>query len=573
MSEAGPGEFVIPISYGSTETIETGKWSSLKPQTITLTAPCQESCPAGVDIPQFLYLIRQGSCEEALAAILTENPIPGICGRVCFHPCEAGCSRSQLDESVSIQSLERFVSNTAKKPVLPFSPPFNRDPKSIAIAGSGPAGLSCAYFLALLGHHPTIFEAKKEPGGVMRWGIPQFRLPKGILKREIRRILSLPIDLKTNCRVGKDVSLDELDRFDAIFLSPGAGLNALLSIQGENLEEVWEGGDFLEGINTGEKIRLGRETLVIGGGNTAMDVARAATRLGSRVTVAYRRTRNEMPAIPDEVRETEEEGIQFRFLLQPVRINRIRNKQLAVTFQRMRLGKPGSDNRPRAIPIKGEFLTIKADNLISAAGESVDLSWLPKGLIRDGYIAPELGSRIFAGGDAVLQPRSIVAAITAGKRAAISMDIGFRGMDKREALSGIRIGNQGSLSMRAYLQGREHGIWPEPRRVISSRALNAIYFESSKRAQARKLSLAGRRKTFSEVNLPMDASQAMIAATRCHSCGVCDACYNCYYFCPEGIIAIDAGQRTRTVDLAHCKGCGICARSCPRGAVEMKDLT
>jgi Pyruvate/2-oxoacid:ferredoxin oxidoreductase delta subunit len=224
------------------------------------------------------------------------------------------------------------------------------------------------------------------------------------------------------------------------------------------------------------------------------------------------------------------------------------------------------------VPIKGELLTITADNLITAVGELVDLSWLPGRLVRDGLVAPEPGSGIYAGGDAVSQPRTIVAAIAAGKKAAISMDLFFRGADSREALSKIRVGGKGSLSMEAYLQGRESGVWPEPRNVVSYNQLNTLYFESSKRVKTRKLSREKRRKLFSEVNLPQDARQALVSASRCHSCGSCNACYNCYYFCPEGIIAIDPRLRTRTVDLAHCKGCGVCARSCPRYAVEMRDL-
>jgi NADPH-dependent glutamate synthase beta subunit-like oxidoreductase/Pyruvate/2-oxoacid:ferredoxin oxidoreductase delta subunit len=572
MAKDFSGEFVIPISYGSTEVIETGQWSSLKPQTLAMMPPCREACPIGTDIPLFLHFVGQGKYAEALSTILMENPFPGVCGRVCFHPCEANCNRAQYDESVSIQMLERFVSSVTSGNVH-LHPVANPDPRKIAIIGAGPAGLSCAYFLALLGHYPTVFEARKEPGGVMRWGIPQFRLPKTVLKREIKRILALPIELRTGCRMGKDLTFDELDRFDAVFLSPGAGLNALLLIEGESLEGVWNGGEFLERINAGEKVRLGKKTIVIGGGNTAMDVARSALRLGSRVTIAYRRTRGEMPAIPDEIHEAEEEGIEFRFLAQPAKIKRIRGGKLEVTFHRMKLGAPDGSKRRRAVPIKGEFLKLEADSVISAVGELVDLSWLPERLGREGLIAPDSSSGVFAGGDAVRQSRTIATAIAAAKRAAISMDLFFRGIQDREALSKIKTGNKGSLSMEAYLQAREKGTWPEAQDVITHRGINTLYFDKSGRVETRKLGREKRRRSFLEVNLGTDAGRAATSALRCYSCGTCNACYNCFYFCPEGAIAINADQRTRTVDLAHCKGCGTCVKACPRNAAAMKDLS
>jgi len=280
-------EFVIPISYGSSEITQTGKWGFQKPETVFMTAPCQEACPAGINIPQFLYFANEGLYGEALLTILKESPFPGICGRVCFHPCELNCNRAQYDESVSIHAMERYVSDATSNEMIELLPSAAGNSNKVAVVGAGPAGLSCAYFLSLLGHHVTMFEARKEPGGVMRWGIPEYRLPKSILKREIQRILSLPIGMRAGIRIGRDIPFDELSRFDAIFLSPGAGISAPLSIQGEKLGQVWKGGEFLERINSKEKIKLGKETVVIGGGNTALDVARAALRLGSRVTGAY----------------------------------------------------------------------------------------------------------------------------------------------------------------------------------------------------------------------------------------------------------------------------------------------
>ena len=566
-------EFVIPISYGSTEVIETGKWGFQKPHTAFMTAPCQEACPAGIHIPQFLYLTQEKMYDEALFTILRENPLPGVCGRVCFHPCEASCNRAQYDESVSIHAMERFVSDVTSNQIQNIQLHSSRNSKKVAVVGAGPAGLSCAYFLSLLGYHTTIFEAQKEPGGVMRWGIPEYRLPKSILRKEIQRILSLPIEMRTGVRVGKDILFDELDPFDAIFLSPGAGMNAPLFMKGGNSERVWKGGEFLERINSKEKINLGKETIVIGGGNTAMDVARSALRLGSKVTIAYRRTRNEMPAIPDEMVEAEGEGVRFEFLVQPVKINMTKKKRIAVTFQRMKLTSPDQGNRPKPIPVKGDFLTLETDRLITSVGELVDLSWIPKKLIKDDLIEPGSTPKIFAGGDAVAQPRTIVTAIASGKRAAISIDFFLRGDDDEEDLSKISVGGKGSLSMEAYLQGRDSGEWPEKKEVVSYSQINTLYFEPSRRVRMRKRQRNKILKGFSEVNLGYNAKEAILSASRCFSCGTCNYCYNCYFFCPEGVISLNPLDRTRVVDTLHCKGCGTCAKACPRSVVVMKELS
>ena len=573
-----PSELVIPISYGSSEVIDTGKWGFEKPETAFLTAPCQEACPAGNPIARFLYMASEGRVREALEAILKENPFPGVCGRVCFHPCEIDCNRGQYDEPVSINAMERYVfdSTTNQLSDLPAFP--SMDSKRVAVVGSGPAGLSAAYFLGLLGHKVTLFEAKEELGGVMRWGIPEYRLPKSVLKKEIKRILRLSIDVRTGVTVGKDFPLEELNRFEAVFLSPGAGLSLPLDIEGEDLKKVWKGGDFLERINSGDKIRMGKEIIVVGGGNTAMDVARSVLRLGSRVTVAYRRTRAEMPAIKDEIREAEEEGARFEFLIQPVKVTLLKSKKIRIKFQRMRLRGTDQRNRRKAIPIKGDFVTLEADGLITAVGEGVDLSWIPEGLVEKGLIkvGPSLASgtnKIFAGGDAVDQPRTIVTAIAAGKKGAISIDLSLRGGTDDDVFSKIRVGNKGALSMEAYLSGRDGGNWSEPKDIISYPQLNTFFFEHSKRIEMRKLDRNKALKGFSEVNSGFTSEEANLSASRCFSCGTCNYCYNCYFFCPEGVISLDPLHQTKTVDLDHCKGCGTCAKVCPRYVVLMKELS
>ena len=570
-------ELVIPISYGSSEVIETGKWGFEKPEASFMTAPCQEVCPAGNPISQFLYLASEGRYEEALEDLLKENPFPGVCGRVCFHPCEKDCNRIQYDEAVSINAMERNVFDVTSTRPVGVSPLSDADSSRVAVVGSGPAGLSAAYFLGRLGYRVTLFEARKELGGVMRWGIPEYRLPKSILKKEIKRILQLPIDVKTGMRVGKEISFEELDRFDAVFLSPGAGLSLSLGIEGEDLKKVWRGGDFLDRINSGSKIRIGKEVIVVGGGNMAMDVARSALRLGSKVTVAYRRTRAEMPAIQDEIHGAEQEGVRFEFLLQPVKISLLKNKKIRVKFQRMRIRGRDQSNRPKAIPIKGAYVTREADGLIKAVGEGVDLSWIPETLCKNSLINVNSSlttarPKFFAGGDAVDQPRTIVTAIGAGKRAAIAIDLYLRGHNNGDVFSKIRVGNKGALSMEVYLSGRNGGNWSEPREVISYPHLNTLYFEHSQRVEMSKLGENKAIKDFSEVNLGFTSDEARISALRCFSCGTCNYCYNCYFFCPEGVVSLDPQHRIRTVDLEHCKGCGTCAKVCPRNGVLMKEV-
>jgi Pyruvate/2-oxoacid:ferredoxin oxidoreductase delta subunit len=279
-----------------------------------------------------------------------------------------------------------------------------------------------------------------------------------------------------------------------------------------------------------------------------------------------------MPAIQDEIVEAEEEGVKFEFLVQPVKINLSRKKRVAVTFQRMKLSFPDQSNRPQAIPIKGDFLTLETDSLITAVGELVNHSWIPKKLIKDDLIDTGSAPKIFAGGDAVAQPRTIVTAIASGKRAAISIDLFLRGGNDDENLSKISVGGKGSLSMEAYLQGRDNGRSPEKKEVVSYQQINTLYFEPSRRVRMRMRQRNKVLKGFSEVNLGYNAKEANFSASRCFSCGTCNYCYNCYFFCPEGVIQLDPVKGTKYVDYEHCKGCGTCAKACPRSVVVMKEV-
>ncbi|MBM4352073.1 MAG: hypothetical protein FJ106_19550 [Deltaproteobacteria bacterium] len=282
-----------------------------------------------------------------------------------------------------------------------------------------------------------------------------------------------------------------------------------------------------------------------------------------------------MPAVTDEVEEAEQEGVRFEFLVQPVEIRLLKNRKIRIKFQRMKLRKTSTEERARPIPIKGSFVILEADRLITAVGEGVDLSWIPQDLREKGFIKlvhslETKGRKIYAGGDAIDQQRSVVTAISSGKKAAISIDLSFRGLDPEKVFSKIRVGSKEGLSMEAYLKGRERGIWEEPKGVVVYDQLNTLFFKPSERVRTGRIDAGKTLKGFSEVHTGLSSEGARLSALRCFSCGTCNYCYNCYFFCPEGIVSFDPVDQTRKVDLDHCKGCGTCSRACPRHVIEMR---
>jgi heterodisulfide reductase subunit A-like polyferredoxin len=400
-------------------------------------AACRDACPLHMNVPGYIKLIAEGQNEEAYKLIRATNPLPGICGRICYAPCQEACNRGQLDEPLAIRDLKRFASDCSDLEKLDV-PTLEPSGKKVAIIGAGPAGLVAAHDLALKGHKAVIFEALPKPGGMLQVGIPEYRLPKEVVRKEIEYITKLGVEIKTGVEVGKDITVGELRKeFSAIFIGVGAHQGMELKVPGEELPGVLQGVDFLRNVNLGKKVRVGRKVAVIGGGNTALDCARTAKRLGAdEVTILYRRTRAEMPASAEEVNAAEAEGIKLEFLVAPNRF--IGNKRLSkVELIRMKLGAPDASGRPRPIPIEGSEFELAVNTVIAALGQVAKLDFVKESgvsLSKRGTIEVNPGTGatnidgVFAGGDVVTGPAYVVDAMAAGRRAARSIDALLHGM-------------------------------------------------------------------------------------------------------------------------------------------------
>ncbi|MCI2430781.1 FAD-dependent oxidoreductase [Candidatus Acetothermia bacterium] len=538
----------LAISLDDISYNKTGSWRYLRPEYRDKIPPCQAGCPAGNDISRWLALVAEGRLTEAWRAIRENNPFPGITGRVCAHPCEAHCNRKDFDEPIAIAALERQVADEAFS--LHDEPAQGeRRREKIAIVGSGPAGLSCAYFLANQNYPVTVFEAELKLGGMLRLGIPAYRLPREVIDKEIDDVARLGVEFKTGTLVGRDIDIEKLwESYDALFIATGAYRSKPLGIAGEEEPGVLAGLDFLRATNAGRKPSVGQKALVIGGGNTAMDAARTALRLGAQVTVVYRRTRAEMPAIPDEIAEAEAEGVEFLFLAAPQKIERV-NGRLRAHFVKMQLGEPDRSGRRRPVPIPNSDFVLETETLLKAIGEDPDLEFLSEQMATSEGIVMSNGrgllsrSGIFLGGDARTGPSTVVEAIADGKAAARAIQRYLRSASRTPTTL-------------------------HPERLTAEKiTLNTSYFVHQERVSALELPLEERKRGFAEVKAPLWPEDAFAEAQRCFSCGVCDSCDNCRVFCPD--VAISHVNGLYHVNLEYCKGCGICAEECPRGCIDL----
>ena len=494
--------------------------------------PCQVTCPAGVHAQGYIALIGKKKYKEALELEKKDNPLPAICGRICHHPCEAECKRGLLDNPLSIQHLKRFLADWEMEQKDYINPPVKKPLKKekIAIIGAGPAGVSCANYLVQEGYKITIFEKLSTLGGMLKVGVPAYRLPKEILDKEINSIINLGVEVKLNTEIGKHITLNELKKmgYKVIFISIGAHNGLSLRISGEESRGVKNGVEFLRNINLNKKIDVGEKIVVIGGGNVAMDAARSSLRLGAKeVNILYRRSKNEMPANPWEIEEAIEEGINIDYLISPIEILNKNGKVIGIKCLKNKLVTPDSSGRRRPVPIKGSEFIIDCDNVISAIGQKPESGFLEKDIdINWGLIAVDKDTLatskkgVFAGGDAVLGPATAVEAIAHGKKAAQSIISYLSGKEIKRDLEENKIINYGDLP------------WDIPYKD---------------RRSIKKLKVKERINNFKEVEFGFSEKEAVLEAKRCLNCGTCSECMECVKVCKAE--AIDHNMRDEIIEL------------------------
>jgi 2-oxoacid:acceptor oxidoreductase delta subunit (pyruvate/2-ketoisovalerate family) len=534
--------FAITLDPGSSLANHTGSWRTSRPVYVDRLPPCNNACPAGEDIQGWLFHAEGGDYEKAWRALIENNPLPAVMGRVCYHPCENACNRAQIDAPVGINSVERFLGDEAIRRGWKFDPPPVASGKRVLVVGAGPSGLSAAYHLTRLGHAVTLHEAGPLAGGMMRFGIPKYRLPREVLDAEVQRILDLGVNLKLNSKVANIAESMKAGSFDAAFLAVGAHIGKRAYIPAGDATKIVDAVSVLSSMEGEDKPMLGRRVVVYGGGNTAIDVARTAKRLGATETIiVYRRTREKMPAHNFEVEEALQEGIMIKWLSTIKQAG-----EGSITLEKMALDAAGFPQPT------GEFETLGADSVVLALGQDVDLALLngvPGLEIKDGTVQVASNMMtghpgIFAGGDMVPSERTVTVAVGHGRKAARHID--------------------------AWLRGTKYARAPK-HELAGFERLNTWYYTDAPKTVQPQLDIIRRRSTFEEVQGGLVETNALYEARRCLSCGNCFECDNCYGVCPDNaVIKLGPGKRFQ-FNYDYCKGCGICVAECPCGAITMVD--
>ncbi|MCG8335851.1 MAG: FAD-dependent oxidoreductase [Proteobacteria bacterium] len=534
--------------------------STQLPRYIVKRPPCTDTCPSSEDIRGYLTYIAQAeeygrsheeSMEQAFHILTDKNPIPAVMGRVCPHPCESGCNRKDKDKSVSINKVELSIGEFGLANKLALKKLTDeKTGKKVAVIGSGPSGISCAYQLARRGHEVTMFESKPEVGGMIRWGIPAYRLKRDVIMQEYQRVFDLGVELKLNTAVGKDISLDQVKSdYDAIYSAIGAQVGWTLGLEGENSSNVYTGVEFLYKHNMEEEMEIGNKAIVVGGGDTAMDCARSLKRMGVDVTVVYRRSRNEMPAIEEDIVGAEEEGINFEFLCTPTSLKVDGGKVTGMKLIRMELGEPDESGRASFKPIDGSDFEMDITCLIPAISQEADFTGLEELKNEKNWttVATDFGrvtedSKIWSGGDITRQLGLVTEAVGDGRVAAEDIDRFLMGVEYKK---------------------------PEEMPIILAAAMNFGHYETLERNEITERPGSERIADFDEYVTPFSQEALLAEAKRCMSCGQCFDCENCWKFCGDGAVdKLPKGQHFQ-FNWDKCIGCSKCAEECPCGLIDM----
>jgi len=532
--------FAITLDPATSLLNQTGNWRSGEmPLYLDRLPPCNNACPAGENTQAWLALAEESDYEGAWRKIMEENPFPGTMGRVCYHPCETACNRVQLDEAVGINAVERFLGEEAMKHRWKIEPGADTG-KKVMVVGAGPAGLTAAYHLRRFGHAVTVFEALPKGGGMIRYGIPRYRMPRERLTAEISRIEEMGVEVRYNTRVDDILATRKEGGFDAVFLATGAQVARRIDIPSSGNAKVLDALEVLRDAELERPTKLRGRIVIYGGGNTAVDVARTAVRLGCpSVKVVVLESREAMPAHHEEIKEGVEEGVDIICLRSIKQVD-----GTTVTLEKM------IDAGERWPQPSGEFETIEADVVVQAVGQSVELDPLEKtpGLAIDNGVLQVNTSMqtgvagVFAGGDMVPSNRTVTISVGHGKKAARHIDAYLKGTQ--------------------YVKGEKH-------EIASYEFLTTWYYSDAPRSQRPRLDIVRRTSGFAEVVGNLDEETAAYEARRCMSCGNCFECDNCYGVCPDNAITkLGPGNRFE-FKYDYCKGCGICVAECPCGAIKM----